>query len=137
MLNSAWIIDPSLDFRFENFEIWVYFVIYGWKFTRSGCNLTRCGWNLTRCGCNLIFEHLFFYLLKNWHYQVIEYCCSRVGSDGPSGHLAPFLLLIFLEKIENHLYLKEAENLEKFSEFWSMYLCLYFSSFNLSISQTN
>ena len=71
------------------------FIIYGWNLTRSGCNLIKCGWNLTICGCNLIFEHLFYYLLKNWHYQVIEYC-SRVGSDGPSGHLAPFLLLLFL-----------------------------------------
>ena len=49
---------------FENFEISVYFIIYGWKFTRSGCNLTRYGWNMIRCGCNLIIEHLFFYLLK-------------------------------------------------------------------------
>ena len=49
---------------FENFEISVYFIIYGWKFTRSGCNLTSYGWNMIRCGCNLIIEHLFFYLLK-------------------------------------------------------------------------
>ena len=49
---------------FENFEIWVYFIIYGWKFTRSGCNLTSYGWNMTRCGCNLIFEQFLFYLLK-------------------------------------------------------------------------
>ena len=137
MLHSAWIIVPCLNLTFENFEILAFFIIHGCNLTRSGWNMTRCGWNMIRCGCNLIFEHLFFYLLKNWHYQVIEYC-SRVGSDGPSGHLAPFLLLlIFLEKIENHLYLKEAENLEKFSEFWSMYLCLYLSSFNLFISQTN
>ena len=64
MFDNAWINVHSLDFRFENFEIWVYFVIYGWKFTRSGCNLTRYGWNMIRCGCNLIIEHLFFYLLK-------------------------------------------------------------------------
>ena len=49
---------------FENFEIWVYFIIYGWKFTRSGCNLTRYGWNMTRCGCNWILEQFLFYLLK-------------------------------------------------------------------------
>ena len=49
---------------FEKSKFVYYFIIYGWKFTRSGCNLTRYGWNMIRCGCNLIIEHLFFYLLK-------------------------------------------------------------------------
>ena len=49
---------------FEKSKFVYYFIIYGWKFTRSGCNLTRYGWNMTRCGCNWNFEQFLFYSLE-------------------------------------------------------------------------
>ena len=124
MFNYAWIIVHSLNLRLKNFKFGCILIIYGW-------NLTRCGWNITRCGCNFILEHLFFYLLKK---LIISGCWILfLGWLGQPFGLPRSLLFFFFFFLKNNrkpsLYLKEEENLEKFSEFWSMFL------FNISIFQ--